>query len=301
VAQKPNQKGKLVYFRPVDSGKYENRHKKNGNTSYKVKVYDKMYFTEKDILEYQFKGEVFPIGNNANFTIIHNYIIHVWSYFLGKDATYTYIQLRSYDFGCKEVTTVSKKRLMEILGVKKPETVTSYMKLLEEYGFAYMFQCEKENEEQLGSVFVVRSTVPVLPKELYEQLPPSIKKEADRIVSKMSKNTIIEASDDEDEDNSNPLAQKEQEEIKPKEKSKEINIQKVIESVLSQLKALHTETSYNTWFHSYLPKARLENGKIIIPVANEFTKGLYETRYLDQLKELFKMHIGYKEIQIVAE
>lgn len=105
-----------------------------------------MYFVEKDIVEHHFKGDVFPIGNNSNFTIIHNYILHVWSYLLGKDATYTYIQL-SYDFGAKEVTTVSKKRLTEILGVKKAETVTRYLKPLEDYNFAYMFQCERQEDK----------------------------------------------------------------------------------------------------------------------------------------------------------
>lgn len=307
-----NTNEKLRFFRNVDTGKTEPRYKHQKDDTgmkiaveYRVKVYDKMYFTEDQIKNWNFKGDIFPIGNNRNFTIIHNYILHVWSYYLGKDATFAYIMLRSYDFHEREITTTSKQTIAKLLGIKA-QTLTEYMNILEKYDFGYMFQTERENDGmQVGSVFVVRSTVPILPPDLYEGLPAELKKEADRIVKSMKKNTVIETCDGEDND-----ARDEAVTIKGNEKSEVVeapapnkvkSFDEALNSVISQLRGLYSDVQYNTWFKNYVSSAWMDKGSIFIPVPNEFTKDVYEQRYTNQLKELFKLYMDFTDIKAVVE
>lgn len=303
-----NTNEKLKFFRNVDTGKIVTRYRnvKQGDGThpvpYEVKVYDKIYFTEEDIKNWEFKGDVFPVGNNKNFTIIHNYILHVWSYYLGKDATFAYIMLRSYDFHEREITTTSKQTIAKLLGIKS-QTLTEYMNILEKYDFGYMFQTEKEKDNmQVGSVFVVRNTVPILPPDLYEGLPDWLKKEADRIVKSMKKNTVIQTFDDEDNE-----ANDEELQVNDNQKSEDIktpapkvkSFDEALTSVINQLKELYSDVQFNTWFKNYLSGSWMDKGNIFIPVPNSFTKEVYEQRYINQLKELFKLHMEFTEIKAV--
>ena len=310
-----NTNEKLRYFRNIDTGKTEARQravpKKDGTKepkTYDVKIYDKVYFSEADIKNWEFKGDIFPVGNNRNFTIIHNYILHVWSYYLGKDATFAYIMLRSYDFNEREITTTSKQTIAKLLGIK-PQTLTEYMNTLEKYDFGYMFQAEKEKDSmQVGSVFVVRSTVPILSQELYSGLPDEIKKEADRIVSSMKKNSVVRTYDDEvDEiDEVDYRAEKtdktkSEEVIKPAPPKASESFDSAVELVLNQLKESYSDVPYNTWFKNYLPHSWIEKGTIVIPVPNSFTKDIYIQRYLPQLKQLFELHMKFNDITVIEK
>jgi len=72
-------------------------------------------------------------------------------------------------------------------------------------------------------------------------------------------------------------------------------------SVISILKNKLTETTYNTWIDTCVPKAYLDKDVIIIPFQNDFSKEVVKSRYSELINSTYKLISNYKSYEIKYE
>jgi hypothetical protein len=200
--------GKLVYYRYSDTEfdiKIVTRYvkKKDKETGKEFKEEQKferkqpkeIIFSEEDVRTFSLEkhGQKVPYSQgDGNITLLHNYLLDFWSYFLGSDACITYIHLIRYAYNKDSVFPS-----LDTIAVKMRcdrRTLTKYIDILESFGFVYRFWTKKpEDNNRPGTIlFKVRKTLPLLSEELIHKLPSDLKGKHDLFIIKLSKSHEIE-------------------------------------------------------------------------------------------------------------
>jgi hypothetical protein len=177
----------LTYFIEVDTNdteKYEYVDGENNQKELNKKIKKRLYFTEQQVKDFNIEsiGTSIPL-QHGKYYVMMNYFNRWWGHFLGWEGKSLYLDLLQFGQGeRKDWCYPSNKMLSFMNGNKDPKTVRKYIGVLEEYGFVKVFHClgEDESEQKKGNtqesnIYKIRSTIPVLPLELVEKLPPKLK------------------------------------------------------------------------------------------------------------------------------
>lgn len=180
---------KLSYYRYRPTGESETKHRRVGDSEqlYTQKELERIYLKEEDVRSFSLDkhGQTLPYMD-GNITLLSNYILDYWGYFLYAEGVALYMHLKRYCYGeidyCwPDLDLISKKMH------KSRNTIKKYIGLLEQYGFVVMFNCinnDKNNMEE-SPLFKVRKQVPFLPQDLYDELPKELKVDHDKFMQKL--------------------------------------------------------------------------------------------------------------------
>lgn len=194
---------KYRYYRLVESDvvnevtrKYQRKH---GVQEKKVPVRQskKEYYSEDSILKFDLESHAKLLPDmNGNKTIVNNYLMRFWGPSFdskcGGIVSYTYILLLSYCWD-KDYTWISLDTLSKQLTSSRP-TVRKYLEILEKAGFIIRFWREQDDDERKsGTILVkVRQTLPLISRTQYNELPKSLRKEHDRFLRKIKRESKLE-------------------------------------------------------------------------------------------------------------
>lgn len=185
----------FIYFIEEPTGEFEQTGGKGGskrNRPIKRKIvieYDKI-----DSLDLERRGEQVPF-THKHVVNTPQYMLFYWSPLIGSEPCWLYNQLLSY---CREDRDFLWDKLEELalrVRMSRP-TLNKYLDVLEEHNFIIKVHRlnTKDNNRQTSPIIKVRQSVPLLSKELYEQLPDSIKKQHDKFMDRYGKNSSMEDS-----------------------------------------------------------------------------------------------------------
>ncbi|MCY8467307.1 DnaA N-terminal domain-containing protein [Bacillus atrophaeus] len=293
------------FYRLVPSGEKETRIR-NGKPV-EVSLNQKEYYSEKDVAEFDLEeySKLLP-DMNGNVTIINNYFIRFWgpSFHkkMGGIIAYTFIILRSYCWD-KDYTWISLSTLEEQLTVSRP-TLKQYLDVLEKEGFIIRFWREAKDSkktEQNTILIKVRRAIPYLTKEKLDKLSDSVKREHQKFLRKVQKESHLEF---EQAYNYTTILenfrQKSIEVYKPEAKSsssseqseklyeqmlQEFDYDKLINwrMILQRIKGRFKESTFETWFKHTLGEEK--DGTWIIYCRSKFERDRIDLKYRNVIQE----------------
>ncbi|MGI2295581.1 helix-turn-helix domain-containing protein [Paenibacillus sp. GXUN7292] len=155
---------------------------------------DDIYFSEGDVERFSLDTIGYhPIPfREGNFTMVSNYLLDFWGYFLKPTGVHLYTLLRRHCYN-KDYCYVSTSTLATKMGIKSRDTVKTHLDLLESYGFIFQFLVKNEKNMDEAPITKVRNHIPMLTAELIQQLPTALRKDHDRLVHELSE--ISQATD----------------------------------------------------------------------------------------------------------
>ncbi|MDC3424378.1 helix-turn-helix domain-containing protein [Aquibacillus sp. 3ASR75-11] len=279
----------------------------------KVKQHKKEYYSEESIANFQLESHTKLLPDmNGNKTIINNYLLRFWGPTFdpkcGGNVAYTYIILLSYCWD-KDYTWISLDTIAKQITSSK-QTVRKYLDILEKSGFIIRFWREQEDDERLqGTILIkVRQTLPFLSREQYNQLPKSLRKEHDRFLRRIKKESqfefdlshnyadVYEQLRAEVIDVKKPTGvlkeeiermdeyQEEYENAKMKMSHKE---EEQWNSILERIETKISKPSFDTWFKKTVAYKDKENHWLIC-LPNQFAYEWVENRYEPLIKEVME-------------
>ncbi|QQZ64538.1 helix-turn-helix domain-containing protein (plasmid) [Paenibacillus sonchi] len=181
---------KLSYYRYRPTGVEEPklRNVRDSEQTYTIKEMEKVYIKEEDVKRFSLDKHGQPIPYvDGHMTIISNYIYDYWGHFLSAEGVALYGHLKRYCYGDKDYCWPDLKLISQKMG-KTRNTVKKYLSILEQYGFALMFNVQNSDKNNMeeSPLYKIRKQVPFLPVELYEQLPPELKVDHDRYMQSIT-------------------------------------------------------------------------------------------------------------------
>ncbi|AUM64958.1 replication initiation protein [Brevibacillus laterosporus] len=182
--KKPVSRIRIVKGKPVEQ-------------TYDQEVLQRVYYTYQDFqtLRLEKLGVNLPIDNKG-FTTISNYFLDFWGAVMGATATSLFIHLTRYCYGDKDFCFPD----LPTIAVKMKMTTTTlhkYMDILEQHGFIFRFwlQNPEENNNDCGIIYKVRRTIPILSRELVENLSKPFQSMHDRYMEQVIEVTHIELAE----------------------------------------------------------------------------------------------------------
>lgn len=180
------------YFIYRNTGKYEIVRSKGESTRRKP-ILERIAINFEDIdeLDLENKGEKVPFTHKH---VVNTplYLLYYWSPIIGDRACFLYLQLLTY---CREDKDFLWDKLKELAVRMKTSqnTLNKYLEVLEEHNFIVKIHRlnKLDNNRQTTPIIKVRQSVPLLSRELYEQLPDRLKKWHDEFMQKYGKNTFM--------------------------------------------------------------------------------------------------------------
>ncbi|WDI05036.1 DnaA N-terminal domain-containing protein (plasmid) [Paenibacillus urinalis] len=195
----------IHYFRYEKTGNKVPRKRKVNGESIEEMVEEtrKIYYTEKDVTSYSLENLGLSLPYTpGNKTTVHNYLIKFWQYFLGPEATMTYINYLSLSFN-ESIPHMSQEHMAEMMGISRV-TLIKYLSKLEDYGFVMRFWAESKKKKGMNDStrVKVRQTVPFLSEAELKQLPEWLLLQHNRFMEKLFESNEVmlpENNDHEDE------------------------------------------------------------------------------------------------------
>ncbi|MCD7911090.1 hypothetical protein KC480_06060 [Bacillus velezensis] len=293
------------FYRLVPSGEKETRIR-NGKPV-EVSLNQKEYYSEKDVADFDLEeySKLLP-DMNGNVTIINNYFIRFWGPAFHKKnggiIAYTFIILRSYCWD-KDYTWISLSTLEEQLTVSRP-TLKQYLDVLEQEGFIIRFWRElkdSKKNEQSSILIKVRRAIPYLTKTKLDKLSDNMKREHDRFIRKVQKESHLEFEQAYHYTTVLEEFRKKSIEVyKPEVKSpdstehkeklyeqmlQELNYEQIINwrMILQRIKARFRESVFETWFKHTLGEER--NGNWTVYCKSNFERDRIDSKYRNIIQE----------------
>ncbi|NKQ18569.1 DnaA N-terminal domain-containing protein [Brevibacillus laterosporus] len=305
--KKPVSRIRMVKGKPVEQ-------------TYDQEVLQRVYYTYQDFqsLRLEKLGVNLPIDNKG-FTTISNYFLDFWGAVMGATATSLYIHLTRYCYGDKDfcfpdLPTIALK--MQITTT----TLNKYMDILEQHGFIFRFwlQNPEENNNDCGIIYKVRRTIPILSRELVENLPKPFQTMHDQYIEQIMEVTHIELAESYDYTNDfDKLREKGKLgrlpiNLSPAERilyakkkittimdQRSIADKKLWISVLTYIQQRLTINSFKTWYADTFCITREE--ELIIYAKNTFHRDWLSSRYRELIMEaLHNASHFFEKITFVA-
>ena len=297
---------KLMYFRYVDTGKTEpiTRVRRGKQEIILNKVMQKSYLSEEQVRQFTLEeyGKPLPRVFNADFTMMDNYFIDYWGYFLGAGAVTAYMHLLRFSYGQKDYCFPSLSLIQQKMNISKP-TLNGYLELLEQYGFLMRFWVQNASKRNLeeSSIFKVRKTVPMLTHELLERLPERLRTDHDKYIANLKKSNEVTLHDRDDysEVLDALLQQGEVKERKPRRQQNRTETvaltyqallhkisdadKKMWGDVLNIVRTKVSKPTYDMWFSSTIGS---KEGSRLCIQGSEFVVQHIQTRYEELLLEI---------------
>lgn len=179
------------YFVYQETGRYEMQKGKD-NIIRRQPILEKVVINFEDIeqLDLENRGERVPFTHKH---VINTplYLMYYWSPIIGDRACFLYLQLLTY---CREDRDFLWDKLKEIAvrnKISSHNTLTKYLDVLEKHNFIVIVHRlnKKDNNRQTSPIIKVRQSIPLLSKELYEQLPERLKQWHDDFMDRYGKST----------------------------------------------------------------------------------------------------------------
>lgn len=125
-------------------------------------------------------------------TWVSNYILTFWMPIMKPGPFAVYMQIAKMAYGDKTYAFPSVPYLSMLLGVGE-RTVREYINRLVELGFLVVVErFDANTNSQLTNLYFLSSTIPILPKTYYEQLPPRLQQEHDRFMNMIEFRYVFE-------------------------------------------------------------------------------------------------------------
>ncbi|MFC0273586.1 DnaA N-terminal domain-containing protein [Metabacillus herbersteinensis] len=308
--------GELLYYREYKTEELLPVRQKRGENEESLHfkpIVQKKYFDEDIVKGWTLDnyGGPSPQIIEGSFTMIHNYFIDYWSFFLGPEsvAIYVYLRRRCNMSEGRDYCWPSIEDICLRFG-KSRNTVVKYLDILEQFGFIYRFYVEnaRKNNSKESPIFKVRMLIPFLPQDLVDKLPNDIQDDHDRDVSRWLSNPLLLGKEPIEtikyKEVYEDLEQKSVRSVVRKENGKRIQAsvfeeekKQINESewtlwnlVLTQARNKMSKPSYETWLQSSYATMKQDEGHYILKIhlPNEFTKSWVESRYREFLIEILK-------------
>jgi hypothetical protein len=180
---------KLLYYRSRSTGnrtpKVKSIHGKQ--VPYFEEELERIYFKEDDVRKFSLDkhGQNIPYVD-GHITIINNYMFDYWGHFLSAEGIALFGHLKRYCYGDKDFCWPNLELISNKMN-KSRNTVKKFLSILEHYGFVYHFNVQNANMNNTDEspIFKVRKKVPLLSKELFDQLPQVLQIDHERYIQKL--------------------------------------------------------------------------------------------------------------------
>jgi len=270
----------------------------------------KVYYTERDVAGFSLEnlGLSLPY-RSGNKTIIDNYLLKYWQYFLGAEATITYINYLSLCIN-DHVSTLSLEHMAEMMGISTV-TLNKYLTILEEYGFVMRFWSQNRNRGGINDStrVKVRSSIPFLSERQISELPDWLLESHNRFMQKLFEShevILLEENDHTDElrkfmskgisreipkskVTAPPVVQMEmkREELLKNRSQEEVQIW---ENMMEIIKDSMSKMSFDTWFRETF--AIIDDGHLIVIAPNDMASSWIEDRYTEIVRHSYQRVTG---------
>lgn len=300
---------KYVHYRLIETGKFEVEDFKSAKSGKRVRPIlkeVKISFEEVKSLRLDSMSPAVPMSDTEDFTMISNYMIDFWGAVIGSEPVSVYMHLRRYAYGKKDycfpdIELIAQKMNKSINSIKK------YMSVLEEYGFIakILRRDVTQNNREVSPLFKIRRYVPMITKEMYDNLPDKLKALHDDFLKNLDgvsfANNIMRTNDALKPiiDNGIEINNKEIEE--KIEKIIEIGKMEefVLNSVSDEVRVLNedfhsyfmskiSKPSYETWLKNSV--LIVEKDNIVLLIQNDFALDWVNNHYLEMIQDWAKKH-----------
>lgn len=149
-------------------------------------------FSDIERIQLNRRGENIPYTRN-NVVNLERYILRYWQPIMGSDAVMLLLNLWEYcnrDEGI-DICYPKVSDLAEMMGRSVP-SITKNLKILEENNFLLVIHRlnRKANNKETSPCFKLRETVPLISREQYLTLPPSLREKHDEYIEKYGRGEI---------------------------------------------------------------------------------------------------------------
>lgn len=257
-----------AHIRYEPTGEYERQsfaRAKSGYRDVPIMKQVEVDFEEVKNLRLDAMSPNIPLGKQSDFTLLANYLIDFWGAILGDSAISAYMHLLRHCYGEDKDYCYPDIELIAMKMGKKRKAVKEYFETLEEYGFIAIFHRKDilNSNSDVSPLFKVRRYVPILTKELYEQLPDRLKESHDEIMEELAGITFANEIPKTKEIISGAI-----------EKGQVFNLQEIEEKTK---KAMEDGVSTSIILSKVDDKSRMINTKFHEYIAEQVSKPSYET------------------------
>lgn len=277
----------------------------------------KVYYTERDVAGFSLEnlGLSLPY-RSGNKTIIDNYLLKYWQYFLGAEATITYINYLSLCIN-DHVSTMSLEHMAEMMGISTV-TLNKYLTTLEEHGFVMRFWSQRRTRGGINDStrVKVRSSIPFLSEKQISDLPDWLLDSHNRFMQKLfeSHEVILLEDNDHTDELQKFMSKGISREIKktevtaPPAAQLEIKKERLLNNrspeevelwndMLEIIKDYMNKLSFDTWFKNTF--ALLEDGQLIIIAPNDMASTWISDRYAAIIRNAYQQVTGLENGKVV--
>lgn len=312
--------GKYAHYRRIHTGKYERQEVKTAKAKERLTpIFKKVKVPFKEVKELRLDrtSPAVPLGDTEDFTIMSNYLIDFWGAVMGDSAVSAYMHLRRYCYGKKDYCYPD----IDLIAAKMnrtPKTVGGYLNTLEEYGFIARFYRADitDSNRDVSPLFKIRRYVPMITKEMYEELPKKLKKEHDKFMESLEgisfANNIVgtdkqlETIIEKGEVFNNKEIQEKIELIIQQGQLEEYVVHTLTDEAREANLLFHehikkklSKPSYETWFkNSVLIAEEQEEPSVTILISSEFNLAWVEERYNDMIKNILETELMLDFVEI---
>ncbi|MDY7043669.1 helix-turn-helix domain-containing protein [Virgibacillus sp. M23] len=297
---------KYAHYRNVHTGEYENQYVKNSKTGSRLKPIVKkikVSFDEIKALNLDTYGDVVPLIDTEDFTIISNYLLDFWGAVIGSDAVNVYLHLKRYAYGKKDycypdIETIAMKMK------KTKNTVKKYLDILEEYNFIAVFHRKDttNNNKDVSPLFKIRRNIPMITQQMYNEFPYKLQRLHDNFMRqfegvKLATNMIKVENDIERILTNGEIINNKETRDKINKMIKEHEYSEVILSNLDKDEYQNSKyfnsiiyekvskPSYESFFKSNVYLYHSNNKVLQIILPNEFAKEGVRNNYIEHIKK----------------
>jgi len=311
---------RYIHYRNIPTGEYEIvKQKRNGKEVHvRMPILEKKKVSFEEIKKINLDNYGLDVRTNGeDFTLVHNYFLDFWGTIMGIGPSHTYIHLKRFAYGSKDFCFPNIPVLMKKMGISRP-TLLKYLDILEKYGFvAKILRADTEKDNISASPFFkIRRYIPLLTKDLVEQLPEDIREEHDKFLAKTQGIELDETVDtsklfDDLMKTSEIMKSKAQEmkenELKRRGQFKEYLVTQLTDQqqenwymILTKIKDKVSKPSFDTWFANTLILVNETSHKVTVITPNSFCSDWIASRQKDMLietvKEVFSIRVETFEI-----
>lgn len=277
----------------------------------------KVYYTERDVTGFSLEnlGLSLPY-RSGNKTIIDNYLLKYWQYFLGAEATITYINYLSLCIN-DHVSTLSLEHMSEMMGISTV-TLNKYLAILEEYGFVMRFWSQIRTRGGINDStrVKVRASIPFLSERQISELPDWLLDSHNRFMRKLfeSHEVVLLEENDHTDELQKFMSKGVSREIKKKEVTAPPLVQlamkkegmlnnrtpeeiQIWEGMLEIIKDSMSKMSYDTWFRETF--AIMDDDCLIIIAPNDMASSWIEDRYAEIIRHAYQMVSGKESGKVI--
>lgn len=305
----------FMFYRNVKTGNKNRRTRNRNGRSIEEYVDEtkKVYYTETEVANFTLEdlGTAIPF-RPGNKTIIENYLLQYWQYFLGSPATMTYINYMSMCYNTN-TTKISLERMAELMRISTV-TLGEYLKILEDNGFVMRFWAQsRHNKGMNGSTRVkVRGSVPFLSEKQISELPDRMLASHNKFIRDLmeSHEVVLQADNDYSEKIEEFMRRGRSQ--SPSRKAAITNPAEHLNQKKGYLHSIRTQediniwertmayvsdhlaqSSFDTWFKEVF--CLIRDGRVDILTPSSFVSEWIQSRYTDMIIEGLKSS-GHHEV-----